>query len=228
MDKVFPSADAALADVADGATVFVGGFGSAGVPEVLVRALARCPARGLTIVSNGTGEGESGLVHLFRNRQVRRILASFPAPGRAPDFEQQYTSGEVELELVPQGTLAERIRAGGAGVAAFYTPTAVGTPLAEGKEQREFGGRVHLLEHAIQGDYALIRAYRADPWGNVVYRKTGRNFNPMMAMAARVTVVEVEEIVPVGQLDPEAVVTPGIFVQRVVLAPRGAPSPRDS
>jgi 3-oxoadipate CoA-transferase alpha subunit len=220
MDKVFPSADAALADVADGATVFVGGFGSAGVPEVLVRALARCPARDLTIVSNGTGEGESGLVHLFRNRQVRRILASFPAPGRAPDFEQQYMSGEVELELVPQGTLAERIRAGGAGVAAFYTPTAVGTPLAEGKEQREFGGRVHLLEHAIRGDYALIRAHRADPWGNVVYRKTGRNFNPMMAMAADTVIAEVDEVVPVGKLDNERIETPGLLISRLYVTRR--------
>jgi len=220
MDKVYPSAEAALADVPEGATVLVGGFGSAGVPDALVRALAAKGVGGLTIVSNGTGEGESGLVHLFRNRQVRRVLASFPAPGRAPDFEQQYLAGEVELELVPQGTLAERIRAGGAGIAAFYTPTAVGTPLAEGKEHREFGGRTHLLEHAIRADFALIRGHRADPWGNVTYRKTGRNFNPMMAMAARVTVVEVEEIVPVGQLDPETVVTPSIFVQRVVLVPR--------
>src|SRR5215207_859747 len=170
MDKLVASAAAALHDVPDGATVLVGGFGSAGVPETLVKALALQPARDLTIVSNGTGEGESGLVHLFRNRQVRRILASFPAPGRAPDFEQQYMSGEVELELVPQGTLAERIRAGGAGVAAFYTPTAVGTPLAEGKEQREFGGRTCLLEHAIRADFTLIRAHRADRWGNVVYR----------------------------------------------------------
>jgi 3-oxoadipate CoA-transferase alpha subunit len=220
MDKVYPSAEAALADVPEGATVLVGGFGGAGLPEVLVRALAAKGVGGLTLVSNGTGEGESGLAHLFRNRQVRRVLASFPSPGRAPDFEQQYLAGEVELELVPQGTLAERIRAGGAGIAAFYTPTAVGTPLAEGKEHREFGGRTHLLEHAIRADFALIRGYRADPWGNVTYRKTGRNFNPMMAMAARVTVIEVEEIVPVGQLDPETIVTPSIFVQRVVLVPR--------
>jgi 3-oxoadipate CoA-transferase alpha subunit len=220
MNKVYPSADEALADVPDGAVVMVGGFGSAGVPETLVQALARRPVRGLTVVSNGTGEGESGLVHLIRNRQVRRVLASFPAPGRAPDFEQQYMAGEIELELVPQGTLAERIRAGGAGIAAFYTPTAVGTPLAEGKERRDFEGRTYLLEHGLRADFALIRAERADPWGNLVYRKTGRNFNPMMAMAARVTVAEIEEIVPIGTLDPEAVVTPSIFVQRVVLAPR--------
>jgi 3-oxoacid CoA-transferase A subunit len=220
MNKVYPSAEAAVADIPDGATVLVGGFGSSGVPEALLRALAARPVRNLVVVSNGTGEGESGLVHLIRNRQVRRVLASFPAPGRSPDFEQQYLAGEIELELVPQGTLAERIRAGGAGIPAFYTPTGVGTPLAEGKEHREFGGRTYLLEHAIRGDFALIRGERADPWGNVVYRKTGRNFNPIMAMAARITIVEVEEIVPVGALDPEAVVTPGIFVQRVVAAPR--------
>ena len=222
MNKVYPSAEAAIADVPDGAVVMVGGFGSAGVPETLVRALAERPVRELTVVSNGTGEGESGLVHLIRNRQVRRVLASFPAPGKAPDFEEQYTAGTLELELVPQGTLAERIRAGGAGIAAFYTPTAVGTPLAEGKEQRAFDGRTYLLEYGLRADFALVRAERADTWGNLVYRKTGRNFNPMMAMAARVTIAEVEEIVPVGSLDPESVVTPSIFVQRVVLAPRRA------
>jgi 3-oxoadipate CoA-transferase alpha subunit len=221
MNKVYPSAEAAVADVPDGATIMVGGFGSAGVPEALVRALAARPVRGLTVVSNGTGEGESGLVHLIRNRQVRRVLASFPAPGRSPDFEQQYLAGEIELELVPQGTLAERIRAGGAGLAAFYTPTGVGTPLAEGKEQRTFDGRTYLLEHALRADFAFVRAHRADPWGNLVYRKTARNFNPVMAMAARVTIAEAEEIVPVGALDPETIVTPGIFVQRVVAVPRG-------
>src|SRR5688572_13176837 len=190
MNKVSPSAEAAVADVPDGAVVMVGGFGSAGVPETLVRALAQRPVRELTLVSNGTGEGESGLVHLIRNRQVRRVLASFPAPGKAPDFEEQYTAGTLELELVPQGTLAERIRAGGAGIAAFYTPTAVGTPLAEGKEQRAFDGRTYLLEYGLRADFALVRAERADTWGNLVYRKTGRNFNPMMAMAARITIAE--------------------------------------
>src|ERR671932_1509319 len=168
MNKVFPSAESAVADVPDGARVMVGGFGSAGVPEALVLALAARPVRGLTIVSNGTGEGESGLVHLVRNRQVRRVLVSFPAPGRSPDFEEQYLAGEIQLELVPQGTLAERIRAGGAGIAAFYTPTAVGTPLAEGKEHRDFDGRTHLLEHGIRADFALIRAHKADRWGNLV------------------------------------------------------------
>ncbi len=220
MDKVYPSPEAAVADVPEGATVLIGGFGTAGVPEALVRALAATGVGGLTLVSNGTGQGQSGLGELFRNRQVRRVVVSFPAPGGTPEFEAQYLAGEVVLELVPQGTLAERIRAGGAGIAAFYTPTAVGTPLAEGKEQRDFDGRTYLLEQAIRADFALIRGYRADPWGNVVYRKTGRNFNPMMAMAARVTVVEVEEIVPVGRLDPETIATPSIFVHRVVLAPR--------
>ena len=220
MNKVFPSVEAAVADIPDGATIMVGGFGSAGVPEALVRALAARPVRDLVLVSNGTGEGESGLVHLIRNRQVRRVLTSFPAPGRSPDFEAQYTAGELEMELVPQGTLAERIRAGGAGVAAFYTPTAIGTPLAEGKELRPFDGRAHLLEYAIKADFGFIRGERADSWGNVVYRKTARNFNPMIAMAARVTIAEVEQIVPVGELDPELVATPGIFVQRVVAAPR--------
>ncbi len=220
MDKVYPSPEAAVADVPEGATVLIGGFGTAGVPEALVRALAATGVGGLTLVSNGTGQGQSGLGELFRNRQVRRVVVSFPAPGGTPEFEAQYLAGEVVLELVPQGTLAERIQAGGAGIAAFYTPTAVGTPLAEGKEQRDFDGRTYLLEQAIRADFALIRGYRADPWGNVVYRKTGRNFNPMMAMAARVTVVEVEEIVPVGRLDPETIATPSIFVHRVVLAPR--------
>ena len=220
MNKLYPSAEAALADVSDGATIMVGGFGTAGVPETLIHALVARAARDLTVVSNGTGEGESGLVHLVRHRLVRRVLASFPAPGRSPDFEQQYQAGEIELELVPQGTLAERIRAGGAGIPAFYTPTGVGTPLAEGKEQREFAGRTYLLEHALRADFALIRGERADPWGNVVFHKTGRNFNPVMAMAARVTVVEVDECVPIGALDPECVATAGVFVQRVVVAPR--------
>ena len=220
MDKVYPSVEAAVADIPSGAPILVGGFGTAGVPEALCRALAARRVRDLVVVSTGTGEFGSGLAQLFANRCVRRVLASFPAPGRAPEFEEQYRAGELELELVPQGTLAERIRAGGAGIPAFYTPTAVGTPLAEGKEVREFDGRPYLLERAIRADYALIRGYRADRWGNVVYRKTARNFNPIMATAARVTIVEVEEVVPVGALDPEAVVTPSIFVHRIAMVPR--------
>jgi 3-oxoadipate CoA-transferase, alpha subunit len=198
----------------------VGGFGSTGVPEMLTYALAERGVRGLTLIGNGTGEGESGVTRLIRNRQVRKVVVSFPAPGRSPDFEEQYLAGEIELELVPQGTLIERIRAGGAGIPALYTPTGAGTPLAEGKEQREFAGRTHLLELALRADFALIRAHKADGWGNLVYRKTARNFNPMMATAAAVTIAEVDEIVPVGSLDPETIVTPGIFVSRVVHAPR--------
>lgn len=209
-----------MADIPSGATIMIGGFGNSGVPEALSMALSARPIRDLTIVSNGTGEGDSGVVRLIRNHQVRRVVASFPAPGKSPDFEQLYMAGEIELELVPQGTLIERIRAGGAGVPAFYTPTAVGTPLAEGKEEREFDGRRFLLERAIYADYALIRAYQADAWGNLIYRKTARNFNPMMATAARVTLVEAEEVVPVGALDPEVIVTPSVFVHRIVHAPR--------
>jgi 3-oxoacid CoA-transferase A subunit len=220
VNKVWPSAAEAVADIPEGAAIMIGGFGNAGVPEALANALADRGVSKLTLISNGTGEGESGLVRLIRNRQVCKAVASFPAPGKSPDFEEQYLAGEIELELVPQGTLIERIRAGGAGIPAFYTPTGVGTPLAEGKEQREFDSRPHLLERSLRANFALIRGHKADPWGNVVYRKTQRNFNVMMAAAADVTIVEVDEVVRVGALDPEAVVTPGIFVHRVVAAPR--------
>jgi len=220
VNKVYASAAEAVADIPAGATIMVGGFGNAGVQDALTYALAERGVRDPTLISNGTGEGPSGVVQLIHNRQVRKVVVSFPAPGRSPDFEEQYTAGEIVLELVPRGTLIERIRAGGAGIPAFYTPTAVGTPLAEGKEQRELGGKVCLLEEALRADFALIRGHRADAWGNVVYRKTARNFNAMMATAAAVTIVEVDEIVPVGSLDPEVVVTPGVFVQRVVHAPR--------
>jgi 3-oxoacid CoA-transferase A subunit len=219
MNKVYPSADAAVADIPDGATLMIGGFGSVGVPQTLVSALAARSVRDLVVISNGTGEG-SGLEPLLHNRQIRRVIASFPTVDRSSDFAEQYLAGELEMELVPQGTLAERIRAGGAGIAAFYTQTAAGTPLATGKEHREFEGRTYLLEHGLRADFAFIRGERADAWGNVVYRKTGRNFNPVMAPAARVTIVEVEEIVRVGALDPEAIVTPSIFVHRVVAAPQ--------
>ena len=221
MNKICPSAAEAVADIPDGAVIMVGGFGNAGVPEALTHALADRSVRGLTLISNGTGEGDtSGMVTMIRNRQICKVVASFPAPGKSPEFEEQYLAGQIELELVPQGTLVERIRAGGAGIPAFYTPTAAGTPLADGKEQRDFDGRPHLLEHALHADFSLVRGHRADPWGNVVYRKTQRNFNVMMATAAEVTIVEVEEVVPVGALDPELIVTPGIFVQRVVVAPK--------
>ena len=220
MNKVVASVAEAVADIPDGATIMVGGFGNSGVPDALAFALAKQGARGLTLISNGTGEGESGVVELIRNRQVRKVVVSFPAPGTSPDFEAQYLAGEIELELVPQGTLIERIRAGGAGIPAFYTPTGAGTPLAEGKEQRDFSGRPHLLEHALHADFALIRGHAADIWGNVVYRKTARNFNPMMATAATVTIVEVNDVVPAGSLDPESIVTPGVFVHRVVRTSR--------
>lgn len=217
MNKVCPSAQEAVVDIPDGATIMVGGFGNAGVPDALTGALAERGAGNLTLISNGTGEGESGVARLIRNRQIRQVVASFPAPRTSPEFEEQYMAGQIILQLVPQGTLIERIRAGGAGIAAFYTPTGVGTPLAEGKELRDFGGRVHLLEEALCADFALVRAHKADPWGNLIYRKTARNFNPMMATAAAITVAEVDEIVPIGALDPEAIVTPGIFVRRVIL-----------
>ncbi|HLG73944.1 MAG TPA: CoA transferase subunit A [Chloroflexota bacterium] len=220
MDKRVASAEEAVADIPSGATIMIGGFGNAGVPEALTTALSNRPVKDLVMISNGTGEGESGVIRLVRNRQIRRAVASFPAPGKSPDFEQQYMAGEIELELVPQGTLIERIRAGGAGIPAFYTPTAVGTPLAEGKEERAFDGRTYLLERALTADFALIRAHKADSWGNLTYRKTARNFNPMMATAARMTIVEAEEVVPAGSLDPESIVTPGIFVHRVVHVPR--------
>jgi len=220
VNKVVASAADAVADIPDGATIMVGGFGNSGVPDALAFALAKQGARQLTLISNGTGEGESGVVELIRNRQVRKVVVSFPAPGTSPDFEAQYLAGDIELELVPQGTLIERIRAGGAGIPAFYTPTGAGTPLAEGKEQRDFDGRPHLLERALRADFALIRGHAADGWGNVVYRKTARNFNPMMATAATVTIVEVNDVVPAGSLDPESIVTPGVFVQRVVRAAR--------
>ncbi len=220
--KVLPSVDEAVALIPDGATIMFGGFISAGVPANLIRALVRRGTRDLTGIATNIGPSDE-LDALCIGRQLRKMIASFAIRAtsqRTSAFEQLWRAGEVELELVPQGTLAERIRAGGAGIPAFYTPTGVGTPLAEGKEQRDFGGRTYLLEHALRADFALIRGERADPWGNVVFHKTGRNFNPVMAMAARVTVVEVDECVPIGALDPECVATAGVFVQRVVVAPR--------
>lgn len=216
MNKVYPSSAAAVADIPDGASVMIGGFGLAGLPENLLRALAEHGARGLTIISNTAGRGDLGVGRLFKGRQVRRFIGCFPVPGQSQHFEEQFLRGEVEYECLPQGTFSERIRAGGAGIAAFYTPTGVGTILAEGKEHREFNGRPYILEHALTADYALIKGYRGDRWGNLVYRGTSRNFNVMMATAARVTIAEVEEVVELGALDPEAVVTPGIFVQRIV------------
>jgi len=215
MRKIVPSAAAALADLPDGATLLVGGFGLCGNPEHLIAALHQRGVKGLTIVSNNCGTTDQGLGVLLKARQVRRMVASYV--GENKEFERQYLSGELEVELVPQGTLAERCRAGAAGIGGFYTPTGVGTQVAAGKETRVIAGREYLLEMPIRGDYALIKAWKADEWGNLVFRKTARNFNQSMAGAARVTVAEVEQIVPVGELDPDAIHVPSIYVQRLVL-----------
>jgi 3-oxoadipate CoA-transferase alpha subunit len=216
IDKFFASAEAALADIPNGATITIGGFGNAGMPAALIDALIAQGARELTIVNNNAGNGDTGLAALLKAKRVRKILCSFPRQADSWHFDALYRSGEIELELVPQGTLAERIRAAGAGIGAFYTPTAFGTRLAEGKETRRIGERDYVLEYPIHADYALIKADRADRWGNLTYRKTARNFAPIMASAAKCTVVQVRETVELGALDPEAIVTPGIFVKRVV------------
>jgi 3-oxoadipate CoA-transferase alpha subunit len=216
IDKTVPSAAEAVAGIPDGATVMIGGFGRAGQPVELIDALIAQGAGDLTIINNNAGNGDVGLAALLAKRRVRRILCSFPRQHDSWVFDELYRAGEIELELVPQGNLAERIRAAGAGIGAFYTPTGVGTQLAEGKETREIDGRTYALEYPIRADYALISAYRADRWGNLVYRETARNFGPIMASAATTTVVQVDEVVPLGALDPETVVTPGIFVDRVV------------
>ena len=214
IDKTVASPQAALADLPDGATIMIGGFGNAGMPAALIDALIAQGARNLTIVNNNAGNGDTGLAALIKAKRVRKILCSFPRQADSWHFDALYRAGE--LELVPQGTLAERIRAAGAGIGAFYTPTAYGTRLAEGKETRRIGGRDHVLEYPIHADYAIIKADRADRWGNLTYRKSARNFAPIMASAAKCTVVQVREIVELGALDPEVVVTPGIFVKRVV------------
>jgi 3-oxoadipate CoA-transferase, alpha subunit len=216
IDKRVASPAEAVADVFDGATVMIGGFGEAGSPIELIHALIDQGASGLTVVSNNTGSGEVGLAALIRAGRVAKMICSFPRTANSVVFPELYREGRIELELVPQGTLAERIRAGGAGIPAFFTPTSVGTPLAEGKEHRVFDGREFVLEHALRADYALVKCHRADTYGNLVYRKTARNFGPIMAMAAAVTIAQAREIVAPGGLDPEEVVTPGIFVERVV------------
>ena len=215
MNKIFDSADAAVADVPDGATLVVGGFGLCGNPENLITALLRRNVRNLTIVSNNCGTTEQGLGVLLKNQQVHKMVSSYVGENKI--FEQQFLSGELEVELVPQGTLAERCRAGAAGIGGFYTPTGVGTQVAEGKETRVIHGREYLLEMAIRGDFALIKAWKADEWGNLIFRKTMRNFNGCMAGAAKITIAEVEEIVPVGALDPDAIHVPSIYVQRLIL-----------
>ena len=216
INKIVATIAEAVADIADGSTILIGGFGGAGMPSELMDALIAQGAKGLTVVNNNAGNADTGLAALIAAKQVRKIICSFPRQSDSWHFDKAYRAGELELELVPQGTLAERIRAAGAGVGAFYTPTGYGTQLAEGKETRRIGDCDYVLEYPIHADYALIKADRADRWGNLTYRKTARNFAPIMAAAAKCTVVQVRETVELGELDPEHVVTPGIFVQRVV------------
>ena len=222
ISKIVASTAVAVADIPDGATVMVGGFGTAGMPSELVDALIAQGAKELTIVSNNAGNGDTGLAALLKARRVRKVICSFPRQTDSWHFDALYGAGEIELELVPQGNLAERIRAAGAGIGAFYTPTGFGTQLAAGKETRRIDGRDYVLEYPIRSDFALIKALRGDRWGNLVYRKTARNFGPIMASAAKCTIAQVREIVNLGDLDPEAVVTPGIFVQRLVEIPTAA------
>ena len=222
IDKIATSVTAAVADIHDGATVMIGGFGTAGTPSELIDALILQGARDLTIVNNNAGNADRGLAALLATKRVRKIICSFPRQTDSWVFDALYRAGEIELELVPQGNLAERIRAAGAGIGAFFTPTGYGTLLAEGKETREIDGRQYVLEYPIHADFALIKADRGDRWGNLVYRKTARNFGPIMASAAKCTIAQVRETVDLGGLDPEAIVTPGIFVQRVVRVPAGA------
>lgn len=224
IDKICPSVHEALADLTDGATVMIGGFGTAGLPNELIDALIAQGARDLTIVNNNAGNGDTGLAALLAAKRVRKIICSFPRQADSHHFDALYRSGQIELELVPQGNLAERIRAAGAGIGGFFTPTGYGTLLAEGKETREIDGRMYVLEIPIHADFALIKAERGDRWGNLTYRMTARNFGPVMAMAAKITIATVHEIVDLGSLDPEAVITPGIFVHRIVEVDRVATS----
>jgi 3-oxoadipate CoA-transferase alpha subunit len=214
----------AVADVADGATVMIGGFGTAGLPNELVGALLEQGAKDLTIINNNAGNGDTGLAALLAARRVKKIVCSFPRQVDSHHFDRLYRAGEIELELVPQGNLAERIRAAGAGIGGFFTPTGYGTELAKGKETREIDGRMYVFETPLHADVAFIKAERGDRWGNLTYRMTARNFGPVMAMAAKTTIATVHEIVPLGTLDPECVVTPGIFVQRIVRIDRVATS----
>ncbi len=222
ISKLFAGVRDAVADMPDGATVMVGGFGLAGQPVELIDALLAQGARDLVIVNNNAGNGDTGLAALLAAGRVRKVICSFPRQVDSHVFDSLYRAGKLELELVPQGNLAERIRAAGAGIGGFYTPTGVGTLMAQGKEQRRIDGRDYLLEYPLHADYALIKALRADRWGNLVYRKTARNFGPIMATAARVAIAQVSEVVELGALDPESIVTPGLFVQRVVAIEGGA------
>jgi len=216
MNKVVASADEAIRDMQDGATLMVGGFGLCGVPEDLIQAVLRKGVKNLTTISNNAGVDDYGLGVLLKSRQIRKHIGSYV--GENKTFEQLVLSGQLELELNPQGTLAERIRAGGAGIAAFYTPTGYGTLISEKKETREFDGRQYVMERGLCADYALIKAWKADRWGNLVFRKTARNFNPMMATAAETTIVEAEELVEVGDIEPDQVHTPGIYVNRIFVS----------
>lgn len=228
INKICESLDAAVSDVHDGATVMVGGFGNAGMPFALVDALIAQGARDLTIVSNNAGNGDTGLAALLKAKRVRKIICSFPRQADSYVFDALYRAGQIELELTPQGNLAERIRAAGAGIGAFFTPTGYGTLLAEGKETRCINGRHYVLELPIHADFAFIKAHRGDRWGNLVYRKTARNFGPIMATAAACAIAQVSAVVALGELEPEAIVTPGIFVQRVVLHDTAAATPEKS
>jgi 3-oxoacid CoA-transferase subunit A len=213
MNKVFPDAKAALHDIGDGAVILAGGFGLSGNPENCIRELARRKLMNLTIVSNNCGTTEKGLGVLLAQGQVKKMISSYVGENKI--FEQQFLSGQLEVELCPQGTFAERLRAGGAGIEAFYTPTGFGTKVAEGKETRNIGGRDCVLEHAIRGDFAIVKAWKGDAWGNLVFNKTSRNFNPLCAQAGKVTIVEVEELVKVGEIDPDQVHLPSIYVHRI-------------
>lgn len=222
INKIFESLQSAVADVHDGATVMIGGFGTAGMPAELIDALIGQGARELTIVSNNAGNGETGLAALLKARRVRKIVCSFPRQADSYVFDALYRAGDIELELVPQGNLAERIRAAGAGIGGFFTPTGYGTELAKNKETRVIDGKPYVLEMPLHADFALIKAYKGDRWGNLIYRKTARNFGPIMASAAKTAIVQVTEVVPLGALDPEEIITPGIFVQRVIEVPQAA------
>src|SRR5512132_1420389 len=217
MNKVVASAEEAIRDVFDGATIMVGGFGLCGMPENLIRALARKGVKNLTTISNNAGVDGFGMGLLLAAGQIRKHIGTYVGENKL--LEEKILKGEIELELVPQGTFSERIRAGGAGIPAFFTPTGVGTVVAERKETREFDGRTYVMEHALKADFALVKAWKGDKWGNLVYRKTARNFNPMMASAGKITIAEVEELVEPGELDADHIITPGIFVKRIIHVP---------
>ncbi|MGE7768108.1 CoA transferase subunit A [Peribacillus sp. NPDC096540] len=213
MGKLLSSLDSAIQQIEDGATIVVGGFGLSGIPENLIHALRDKGVKDLTVISNNCGVDDAGLGLLLENRQIKKMIASYVGENKL--FEQQFLNGELEVELVPQGTLAERLRAGGAGIPAFYTATGVGTEVAEGKEHKEFDGRKYIMEKGLVGDFAFIKAWKSDPFGNLIYRKTARNFNPVVATAGKITIAEVEELVNIGELDPDEIHTPGVYVQKI-------------